>query len=59
MTPSETLIKQLNDLLNCNLQCNECMCQRQDEGDEESWCGVDSVLRIAISTIEYLNRLDQ
>ena len=59
MNPNEMLIKELNDLLHCHLQCDGCMCQRQDEGDKEPWCGVDSVLRKAISSIKYLDEIDK
>lgn len=50
----ESLLKELEDLLNCNPDCCDgCSVQRQDEGDDESWCGVDSVLRKAITYIKH------
>lgn len=49
----ERLIKELEALLHCNPdKCDGCCVQRQDEGDEKPWCGVDSVLRKAITYIE-------
>lgn len=55
----EILLKQLNDLLYCENKCDSCSVQRQDEGDGEPWCGFDSVLRMAISSIEHLDSLDK
>lgn len=50
------LLKELNDLLNCNPdKCENCSCQFQDEGDDKPHCGYKSVLRMAISSIEYYN----
>lgn len=51
--PEEALLGELYDLLYCNPdQCEGCSAQRQDEGDEEPWCGFKSVIRKAISYIK-------
>lgn len=60
MNPNKVLIKKLNDLLHCSPnRCDGCSVQMQDEGDENPWCEVDSVLRQAISSIEYLDKIDK
>jgi hypothetical protein len=47
------IVKSLDDLLNCKYpNCEECSVLRQDEGDDEPWCGYDSVIRCAITYIE-------
>lgn len=55
----ELIIEELNDLLHCNHNCDNCKCQRQDEGDKNPWCGFESVLRKAITCIEQLNKIEE
>ena len=56
----ETLLGELNDLLYCNPdQCDGCSVQRQDDGDEEPWCGFKSVIRKAITYIKYNENNDE
>jgi hypothetical protein len=56
MNCEESLLFKLNELLNCNEDCKNCSVCRKDDGDEESWCGANGVIRSAIYYIEYFNK---
>lgn len=48
----EKIIEQLEALIKCEQRCEGCPVRYQDEGDKEPWCGVNHVLRNAISRIK-------
>jgi hypothetical protein len=58
MYVEEKLIEELEDLLKCNPdQCDGCKVQRQDEGDDNPWCGFKSVISKAITYIKVKENL--